>query len=370
MSLFAGSPSDPNALGLPRGQVLGTYSSYEQARQVVDRLAEQEFDIKQVSIVGTDLRMVERVRGKLTYASVALRSGLQGAIFGALLGMLLSLIDPSQAGFQILTTAAIGAAVWIIMGVIGMSVRKKRGGGFDSIQQLVPTSFDVVCAFEVANRAQQILSGATSTPSTPPGGQQNASSGGPQQQAGPDGGATGSQQPFAPSARVQQQPSAPNGQQGQPAQPGLEGQAASTGPRRRDWSYPDLPDGRPQFGVRLPEAEAQQVRERILKEQGMDPSAPSGTGQFQAPQYGRQGQPAAPSAPAAPQNAPEADADRPGAAAEPNQQATDPRDTSIPAADRPAYPRPPYGRTVEQDQAEKQAEQKDAAEQGPPDPGR
>lgn len=335
MPLFATSPSDPNAQGLPRGEVLGTYSSYQQAREVVDQLATGEFDVKQVSIVGTDLRMVERVRGKLTYASVALRSAIQGALFGAMLGLLLSLVDPARAGMQILATAAIGAAIWIIMGVIGMSMRKSRGGGFDSVQQLVPTSFDVVCAFESAAQAKGILRGS---PGQGGGGQGSAGVQAPVQQRAPvapqqsaqpsqpqhpapprptastpvqepasgqgtpASGSTGAGSHAAPergqqAEAVQQQAQAPAAtvaeHQGptaaMPGQQAPAGRAPTGEAPERDWSYPDLPDGRPQYGVRLPEAEALELRARILREQGLSENSTGGTEQYQEPAYAKKG---------------------------------------------------------------------------------
>lgn len=328
MALFAASPSDPNAQGLPRGEVLGTYSSYQQAREVVDRLATGEFDVKQVSIVGTDLRMVERVRGKLTYASVALRSAIQGALFGAMLGLLLSLVDPARAGLQILATAAIGAAIWIIMGVIGMSMRKSRGGGFDSVQQLVPTSFDVVCAFESAAQAKGILQGSSgqgsapvqtpvqqqapvppqqhpSQPQPPAQPQQTAPTPVQDPASGQGSTASGSTSSGSHAAPEQGQQTEAVQQQAQAAaapvaehqgptaaMPGQQAPAGSapTGEApERDWSYPDLPDGRPQYGVRLPEAEALELRTRILREQGLSENTTGGTEQYQEPAYAKKG---------------------------------------------------------------------------------
>jgi hypothetical protein len=56
---------------LPRGEVLGTYDTYLEAQAVVDRLSKASFPVKQLSIVGNDLKTVERVTGKLTYARAA-----------------------------------------------------------------------------------------------------------------------------------------------------------------------------------------------------------------------------------------------------------------------------------------------------------
>ncbi len=57
--------------GLPRGELLGRYRTYEQAQRVVDHLAAQDFDIKKLTIVGNDLRSVEHIRSRLTYPRVA-----------------------------------------------------------------------------------------------------------------------------------------------------------------------------------------------------------------------------------------------------------------------------------------------------------
>ncbi|VXB54450.1 general stress protein [Citricoccus sp. K5] len=276
--LFGPTSSDPSVSGLPRGEVLGSFPTYAEARKVVDRLAEQEFDVRTVSVVGTDLRTVERIRNRLTYPSVALRSAIQGAFFGAMLGILMTLIDPSGSGFQILYTVGLGVAIWVLFGVIGHALRKGRG--VNSVQQLVPSNFDVVCEFETAHQAKQLLgrpaqapAPATDTPA-PPANQSNApqppASQIPAQEPTVNQGPT----PAAHSADTAPAPSAP------------ESEAPS-----RNGTFPDLSDGRPQYGVRLPEDEAKVVRERILSENAAK-NAPGGqaAASFEAPSYGQQGQ--------------------------------------------------------------------------------
>lgn len=293
--LFGPTSSDPSVSGLPRGEVLGSFPTYLEARKVVDELAAQEFDVRTVSIVGTDLRTVERIRNRLTYPSVALRSAIQGAFFGMMLGILMTLIDPAGSGVQILYTVGLGVAVWVIFGVIGHAMRKGRG--VNSVQQLVPSNFDVVCEFETAAQAKQALGrpGAAPSPAptapvapAPPGTPSPApedrpedrSEGRPQGQQGPTpspGPADGS--PAAPATAPAAAPD-PASEPGSPA-------PARTG------VFPDLPDGRPQYGVRLPEDEAVQVRERILSENaartGSAGEGGKGPGSFETPSYGKGG---------------------------------------------------------------------------------
>ncbi|MEW1979755.1 general stress protein [Citricoccus sp. NPDC079358] len=286
--LFGPTSSDPSVSGLPRGEVLGSFPTYAEARKVVDRLAEQEFDVRTVSVVGTDLRTVERIRNRLTYPSVALRSALQGAFFGAMLGILMTLIDPAGSGLQILYTVGLGVAIWVLFGVIGHALRKGRG--VNSVQQLVPSNFDVVCEFETSHQAKQLLGRPGPAPAPAP--QTPAP---PAHQAAPP-------QPPASQSSTSQSPAnqtpvaEPAAHQG----PTPDTPAADTAPvpsvpeseaPSRNGTFPDLPDGRPQYGVRLPEDEAKAVQERILSENAAK-NAPGSqaAASFEAPSYGQQDQ--------------------------------------------------------------------------------
>jgi hypothetical protein len=45
-------------LTVPQGDVLGTYDSYPEAQQVVDRLAKADFPVSKLAIVGNGLTSV------------------------------------------------------------------------------------------------------------------------------------------------------------------------------------------------------------------------------------------------------------------------------------------------------------------------
>ncbi|XKH56690.1 hypothetical protein LG293_00575 [Citricoccus nitrophenolicus] len=362
--LFGPTSSDPSVSGLPRGEVLGSFPTYAEARKVVDRLAEQEFDVRTVSVVGTDLRTVERIRNRLTYPSVALRSAIQGAFFGAMIGILMTLIDPSGSGFQILYTVGLGVAIWVLFGVIGHALRKGRG--VNSVQQLVPSNFDVVCEFETAHQAKQLLGRPAQAPAPaahtpgPPANQTPAQE--PTARQGPT--------PATHSADTAPVPSAP------------ETEAPS-----RNGTFPDLPDGRPQYGVRLPEDEAKVVQERILSENAAK-NTPGGqaAASFEAPSYGQQetgrkgraggsGRRSDPSRPVDGEGAPTAGGDRPtsgtGSAEQAQNTTAAPGETGSGepgTSEAGSFERPAYGRRVAGDQPEagqSEAGQPDAAQDEP-----
>src|SRR4051794_19722683 len=73
----------------PRGDTIARYATYLEAQRAVDYLSDNAFPVQAVTIVGTGLRMVERVTGRLTYSIVALRSLLSGAYFGGTVGFFL-----------------------------------------------------------------------------------------------------------------------------------------------------------------------------------------------------------------------------------------------------------------------------------------
>src|SRR3712207_8091511 len=82
------------SVSMPLGGVqVGSYDTYEQAQAAVDHLSDQKFPVEQVTIIGSDLRMVERVNGRLTtgraIAAVAGGGAWRGLLVWLLLGFLL-----------------------------------------------------------------------------------------------------------------------------------------------------------------------------------------------------------------------------------------------------------------------------------------
>ena len=64
---FSGSARTPRDPTLPQGETVAAYGTYLEAQRAVAHLAEKDFPVQLVTIVGTDLRMVERVTGRLSY---------------------------------------------------------------------------------------------------------------------------------------------------------------------------------------------------------------------------------------------------------------------------------------------------------------
>jgi hypothetical protein len=61
---------------------VASYPSYGEAQAAVDRLSDERFPVENLDIVGSGLRLVERVTGRLTNARAAAAGAASGAWFG------------------------------------------------------------------------------------------------------------------------------------------------------------------------------------------------------------------------------------------------------------------------------------------------
>lgn len=155
MSSFR-SPRVPAVPTPPTGEEVAVYPTYLEAQHAVDYLADSEFPVRLVTIVGTDLRMVERITGRLTYARVAGAGALSGAWFGLFVGLLLSLFAATPNLGVMLPAVLIGSAFGLLFGVVTYAA---TGGkrDFTSSSQVVAKSYAVLCQGEEAGRARAML---------------------------------------------------------------------------------------------------------------------------------------------------------------------------------------------------------------------
>lgn len=143
---------------IPKGEVISTYDTYQNAQLAVDALARANFPVNRVSIVGNDIRSVERITGKLTYGRIALMGALSGAYLGLFLALLLLIFSPGVELFGVFFAAiAIGAGFGMLFGVLSYAMNRNRRD-FSSVMQLVAGRYDLVTEAEHIQGAREILS--------------------------------------------------------------------------------------------------------------------------------------------------------------------------------------------------------------------
>jgi hypothetical protein len=148
----------PNFLRVPKGEVLGTYDTYPEAQAVVDRLAKAEFAVSKLSIVGNDLKSVERVTRRLSWSRAALEGALSGAWFGLFVAVLFSFFSPlAEINWAIFGAAVlIGAASGMLFRLVSYGI-SRRSRDFESTNQVLASNYQILVEPSLLSQAQETL---------------------------------------------------------------------------------------------------------------------------------------------------------------------------------------------------------------------
>jgi hypothetical protein len=146
----------PNFQTVPKGEVLGTYDTYLEAQERVDHLAKAEFPVGKVSIVGNDLKSVERVTRKLSWSRAALEGALSGAWFGLFVAVLLTFFQPEINWGFFLAAILIGAAAGMLFRLVSYGINR-RSRDFDSFNQVLASNYQVIVDPALVEQAREAL---------------------------------------------------------------------------------------------------------------------------------------------------------------------------------------------------------------------
>ena len=147
------------SVSMPLGGVqVGSYDNYQQAQRAVDYLSDQKFPIENVTIIGSDLRMVERVTGRLSWGRAIGAGAASGAWFGLFVGLLLGIFAPDGSSWvgSVLTGLLIGLVFGAVFGAVGYAATRGQRD-FTSTSQVVASRYDVLCNPQFAEQARAEL---------------------------------------------------------------------------------------------------------------------------------------------------------------------------------------------------------------------
>ncbi|HSJ22382.1 MAG TPA: general stress protein [Nocardioidaceae bacterium] len=156
MSNPAGMRAARAALNLQFPQSLGVYDDYAAAQRAVDHLSDRGFPVENCMIVGTDLKQVERVTGRLTTGRVALGGALSGLWLGLFVGLIFSLFGTGETLTIILSTGLFGVLFGVIWALVGYAATQGRRD-FTSIQQVVATRYEVLVEHKYLAEGRTLL---------------------------------------------------------------------------------------------------------------------------------------------------------------------------------------------------------------------
>ncbi|MFL6141021.1 MAG: general stress protein [Labedaea sp.] len=149
----------------PSGWPIGSYDTYAEAHRAVEYLASNDFPVQEVTIVGVDLMLVERVIGRLSWPKVLTTGALSGAWFGLFVGLLLGVFSQQTMSFA---PILVGLAAGVVFGIIFASVgyaTTRSGREIASASQLVAGRYDVLAQPRNAEKARDLLAKLAMRPS-------------------------------------------------------------------------------------------------------------------------------------------------------------------------------------------------------------
>ena len=151
---------EPTAAGGAPGArtTVATYGSYPEAERAVDFLSDKGFAVERVAIVGTGLKTVEQVAGRLTTSRAALLGARQGAMIGLFFGLLFGLFFTVAEDFfwVVLYGIVAGAIFGTIFGAIAQAATGGRRD-FASVTAMTAERYELQVDHEASAQAKQIL---------------------------------------------------------------------------------------------------------------------------------------------------------------------------------------------------------------------
>jgi hypothetical protein len=137
-------------------QSLGVYEEYAAAQKAVDFLSDHEFPVQNCMIVGTDLKQVERITGRITTSKVALGGLLSGVWLGVFVGLVFALFDSGSTLVTVLSTALFGSLFGLIWALVGYAATRGQRD-FSSVRVVVATRYEVLVEHKFLAQAQELL---------------------------------------------------------------------------------------------------------------------------------------------------------------------------------------------------------------------
>lgn len=138
-------------------RTIQTDSDYRDAESAVDWLSDQGFGVERVAIVGTGLRYVEQIAGRVTTGRAALIGAGHGSMIGLFFGLLFGLFFDGPAFFGVVLYGLVaGALIGAVWGAVLHCIQRGRRD-FASVAGTRADQYEVQVDEGVAGEAQRLL---------------------------------------------------------------------------------------------------------------------------------------------------------------------------------------------------------------------
>ncbi|WP_257210919.1 general stress protein [Actinomyces ruminis] len=141
---------------IPRGDEVASFATYAEAQHAVDSLSDAGFPVQHLAIIGTDLRQVERITGRMSWGRAVANGAMSGLWIGLFFAAMMALFGPSESTGTVMIAAIIMGIIWgMIFQVAAYAVTRGRRD-FTSISQVVASRYSII-ASELSAEAARAL---------------------------------------------------------------------------------------------------------------------------------------------------------------------------------------------------------------------
>ncbi|KAB1643450.1 general stress protein [Gulosibacter chungangensis] len=155
--------SSPRNLGqtslptIPTGDVVASYPTYDAARHAVDVLVREEgLPVSSISVVGNDLKSVERITGRMNYTRAALNGLGNGVMIAIFMSLMWLIFFPTTDMLAIVGVFVISIAFGVIWGILAYALSPQKRE-FTSIMQVTASRFDLVVPHNMSAKVRDTL---------------------------------------------------------------------------------------------------------------------------------------------------------------------------------------------------------------------
>ena len=145
-------------------RTIASYSTYAEAERAVDWLADHGFAVERSAIVGTGLRSVERVMGRMTRGRAAKVGAAQGAVIGVLFALLFGIFFTGPQFAKLLVFAlVVGGLFGAVWGALFQYADSGGQRDFVSASNIEAERYELQVEETAADEALGVLAGMRAT---------------------------------------------------------------------------------------------------------------------------------------------------------------------------------------------------------------
>ena len=140
---------------MPKGEEVASFATYPEAQRAVDALSDQGFPVQHLAIIGTDLRQVERITGRMSWGRAAMSGAMSGLWIGVFFGLIMSVAGSSGPRLRFWACVLLGVLWGIVFQLFSYALTRGRRD-FTSISQVVASRYSIIAAREVHEATQAL----------------------------------------------------------------------------------------------------------------------------------------------------------------------------------------------------------------------